>query len=106
MRTLGRFGAIVSFVFAACAIHSAVGATAHEQGTPLAAICAEREVQVITLLEDHGRSQDVSSDALGDAGLARMEAQTACYQGRVAEAVSIYDGIVAKLGPVIVRAAR
>jgi hypothetical protein len=106
MRTLGRLGATMSFVFAACAAYSAPGAMAHEQSTSLAAICAEREVQVITLLEDHGRSQDIASDALGEAGLTRMQAQTACYQGRVAEAVAIYDGIVAKLGPVIVRAAR
>jgi hypothetical protein len=95
----------MSFVFAACAAYS-VCAMAHEQSTPLAAICAEREVQVVTLLEDHGRSQDISSDVLGEAGLTRMQAQMACYQGRVAEAVLIYDGIVAKLGPVIVRAAR
>jgi hypothetical protein len=106
MKTPRRVGATMSFVFAACVAYSAAGATAHEQSTSLASICAEREVQVITLLEDHGRSQDISSDALGEAGLARMQAQTACYQGRVAEAISIYDGIVAKLGPVIVRAAR
>jgi hypothetical protein len=96
----------MSFVFAACAVYSAVGAKAHEQSMSLAPICAEREVQVITLLEDHGRAQDISSDTLGQAGLTRMQAQIACYQGRVAEAVLIYDGIVAELGPVIMRAAR
>jgi hypothetical protein len=89
-------------LFVACS----PGAMAQERSPSFASICAQREVTVLTLLEDHGRVLDVSSDALGEAGLARMQAQTTCYQGRIAEAVSIYDGIVATLGPVLLRATR
>src|SRR5262245_36318718 len=97
-----RFAATMIFVLAA----NVAPAAADEQSMAFAPICAERDVQVITLLEDHGRVQDTAADALGDAGLTRMEAQTTCYAGRVAEAVSLYDGIIAGLGPVLRRATR
>src|SRR5262245_49141550 len=102
MRMPTRLATTMIFMLA---IHAAP-ASANEQSTPFAPICAEREVQVITLLEDHGRVQVTAADALGEAGLARMEAQTTCYAGRVAEAVSLYDGIIAGLGPVLMRATR
>ena len=103
MRMPIRLATTMMFVLAA---HVAHATSAEEQRTSFAPICAERDVQVITLLEDHGRAQDVSVDALGEAGLRRMEAQTTCYGGRIAEAVSLYDGIIAGLGPVLVRATR
>jgi hypothetical protein len=98
-----RFATTMIFVLAT---HAAPAIAADEQSTPFAPICAEREVQVITLLEDHARAQDTAADALGEAGLTRMEAQTTCYAGRVAEAVSLYDGIISGLGPVLMRATR
>ena len=89
-----------------CAGHSIGAGMTGEPGPSFAAICADREVQVITLLEDHARVLDVSSDALSEAAFARMEAQAACYEGRVVDAVAIYDGIVARLGGVLLRAGR
>ena len=56
--------------------------------------CARREVQVITLIEDHGEKQDVSSNKLAEAGLRMLDARTICYEGRVSEAVALYDSIV------------
>jgi hypothetical protein len=56
--------------------------------------CAHREVQVITLIEDHGSKQDVSSDKLAEAGLKMLQARATCYEGRVAEAVALYDSIM------------
>jgi hypothetical protein len=100
---LRRLCATTGIILATC---SAASATGSEQDTTLAPICAEREVQVITLLEDHALAQDVASDKLGEAGLARLEAQMTCYQGRVAEAVSIYDRIIVELGTVIARSVR
>jgi len=96
-------GAATGIIIATCAASNAAG---NDQETTLAPICAEREVQVITLLEDHALAQDVASDKLGEAGLARLEAQMTCYQGRVAEAVSIYDRIIVELGTVIARSVR
>jgi hypothetical protein len=100
---LRRIGAATGIIIATCAASNAAGS---EQETALAPVCAEREVQVITLLEDHALAQDIASDRLGDAGLARLEAQMTCYQGRVAEAVSIYDRIIVELGTVIARSVR
>ena len=101
--TLRRIGAATGIIIATCAASNAAG---NDQETALAPICAEREVQVITLLDDHALAQDVASDKLGEAGLARLEAQMTCYQGRVAEAVSIYDRIIVELGTVIARSVR
>jgi hypothetical protein len=104
--TLRRLCAATGIIAATCAPSSFAGATGSEEDITLAPICAEREVQVITLLEDHALAQDVASDKLGEAGLARLEAQMTCYQGRVAEAVSIYDRIIVELGTVIARSVR
>ena len=78
------------------------GLSARSLGADSAAFsleCAHREVQVITLIEDHGAAGDVASDRLGDAGLEMLRARVACYEGRVAEAVALYDEIL-RLGPV------
>jgi hypothetical protein len=104
--TLRRFGAATGIIITTCAAGSIANSAGSDQDTTLAPICAEREVQVITLLEDHALAQDIASDRLGEAGLTRLEAQMTCYQGRVAEAVSIYDRIIVELGTVIARSER
>jgi|SRR4051812_24617584 hypothetical protein len=69
-----------------------------------AKVCAEREVKVITLIEDHAAAAFieplVDNEALGRAGLMLIEARQECYSGRVAKAVALYDKIVTMLGPV------
>jgi hypothetical protein len=65
-----------------------------------ATVCALKETKVITLIEDHGEAGDLPADRLGDAGLAMLRARLACYEGRVAEALALYDGILS-LGPVV-----
>jgi hypothetical protein len=82
----------------ACAVGS--GAAADEKSGPFATVCALKEVKVITLIEDHGEAQDLPSDSLGDAGLAMLRARSACYEGRVGDALALYDGILS-LGPVV-----
>jgi hypothetical protein len=76
------------------------GAAADEQSGTFATVCALKETKVITLIEDHGEAKDVPSDSLGDAGLAMLRARAACYEGRVSEALALYDGIL-NLGPVV-----
>jgi hypothetical protein len=61
--------------------------------------CARKEIAAITLIEDHGAAGDVSSDRLGQAGLTMQRARMACYEGRVGEALALYDSIL-NLGPV------
>jgi len=76
------------------------GAAADEQSGAFATVCALKETKVITLIEDHGEAKDLPSDSLGDAGLAMLRARAACYEGRVSEALALYDGIL-NLGPVV-----
>ena len=75
-------------------------ATAGERSGSFATACALKETEVITLIEDHGQAQDLPSDSLGDAGLAMLRARAVCYEGRVGEALALYDGVLA-LGPVV-----
>jgi hypothetical protein len=81
---------------------SAVGsdALADPQSTNFALACALKEVKVITLIEEHGEARDIPADSLADAGMAMLRARATCYEGRVTEALALYDGILT-LGPVV-----
>jgi hypothetical protein len=106
MKTLRHLCLITGMALVVFAGRSDAGKMADEAAASFASICADREVQVVTLIEDHARAVDPSSDALSAAGFARLQAQAACYDGRVAEAVAMYDGIITRLGPVLLCAAR
>ena len=87
-----------ALAFVAC-LAMAISATAQGQAGQFARECALKETMVITLIEDHGAAEDLPADRLGDAGLTMMRARSACYEGRVAEALALYDSIL-DLGPV------
>jgi hypothetical protein len=72
---------------------------AQAQAGQFARECALKEVAVITLIEDHGAAEDVPADRLGNAGLTMLRARSTCYEGRVGEALALYDSIL-DLGPV------
>lgn len=91
------YGCIISIVLASVIMGDA---TATEQTTSFAPICAEREVQVITLIDDHGDAQDIAPEKLAVAGQKMYQARAACSARRVSEALALYDGILA-LGPVL-----
>ncbi len=75
------------------------GAMAQGQAGPFALECAEKEIMVITLIEDHGAADDVPSGRLGAAGLTLQRARSSCKEGRVAEALTLYQSVL-DLGPV------
>jgi len=85
------------FAMVAC-LAMTTGAMAQGQ-RPFAKECAVKEVEVITLIEDHGAAEDIPADQLSNAGLTMLRAQTACYEGRVGEALALYQSIL-DLGPV------
>ena len=58
-----------------------------------------KEVAVITLIEDHGAAEDLPGDRLANATLTMLRARSVCYEGRVGEALALYDSIL-DLGPV------
>jgi hypothetical protein len=76
-----------------------MSATAQGQTRPFARECALKETAVITLIEDHGAAEDLPADRLGEAGLTMLRARSTCYEGRVGEALALYDSIL-DLGPV------
>jgi hypothetical protein len=80
-----------------------VSAIAQGQSGLLAKECAVKEVEVMTLIEDHGAADDLPADRLSNAGLTMLRAQSACYEGRVGEALALYQSIL-DLGPVASRA--
>jgi hypothetical protein len=72
---------------------------AHGQAAQFAKECALKEITVITMIEDHGWAEDLPADRLGNAGLTMLRARLACYEGRVGEALALYESIL-DLGPV------
>jgi len=69
-------------------------------------LCAARDIEVITLIEDHGAANDVESARLSNAGLTQMQARSACSAGRVTEAIALYDEIIRSLSPTLSRSTR
>jgi len=76
-----------------------ISAMAQGQAGQFARECALKETTVITLIEDHGAAEDLPADRLGAAGLTMLRARLTCYEGRVAEALALYESIL-DLGPV------
>jgi hypothetical protein len=74
------------------------GASAAEQPT-----CAARDIEIITLIEDHGAADDLAPEKLAKAGLAQVDARLACSADRKAEGLAIYDDIIRSLGPKLSR---
>ena len=66
--------------------------------------CSTRDVQAMTLIEDHGVAADVPAERLFAAALIVFEARKACNERRFSEARALYD-FVLTLGPVLDRAA-
>jgi hypothetical protein len=56
--------------------------------------CALKDLAAVTLIENHGETGDVPSEKLVHATLMMLEARSACYQGRVSEAIALYEGIL------------
>jgi hypothetical protein len=77
----------------------ATAASAGALGEQFARECAEMEVTVMTTIEDHGLVGDLPADRLGEAGLTMLRARAVCYQGRVGEALALYQSVL-DLGPV------
>lgn len=76
-----------------------MSAMAQRQSWVFAYECSVKDVKVLTLIEEHGIAQDLPADRLAKAGLAMLDARTACYDGRVNDALALYDSVLA-LGPV------
>jgi hypothetical protein len=55
--------------------------------------CAQRDVQLVTQIEQIGEAQSVSGEIMFEAFMTVMRARRACAQGRVALGLALYDSI-------------
>lgn len=92
------------FVASTIAFGCVGGLALADQTSSSAAACAARDLQAITTIENHGVAQDVPSRSLYGAALTIERARAACRDGRLDEAVALYD-LILTLGPVVAKAA-
>jgi hypothetical protein len=85
-----------ALVFAMTLAMTAVAAT---EETKFAKECSLRDVKAITVIEAHGEMGSVPAEELADAFLTVLDAREMCSEGRVAEALAMYDSI-GDLGPI------
>ena len=81
---------LTTYDLAAVAIGSAA---ATEPPLPTLGACAARDLKLVSLIEHHGDQQTLAPDRLAHAYFTMMEARNACRDGRIAEALRIYDAI-------------
>ncbi|HEY4403234.1 MAG TPA: hypothetical protein VGN55_01180 [Xanthobacteraceae bacterium] len=55
--------------------------------------CAARDLQILTLIEEGESADVVAAERLSNAMQSMMEARMLCYEGRVADAIALYDSI-------------
>src|SRR5215471_16976363 len=53
--------------------------------------CAARDLQILFLIEEQEAAGSVSADRLSDALIEMMHARIVCHEGRVIDALAIYD---------------
>jgi hypothetical protein len=61
--------------------------------------CAARDLQILMLIEEYENSHTVSAEKLSDAMLSILEARMVCHEGRVVDAMELYDSIVQGITP-------
>ena len=61
--------------------------------------CAARDLQILMLIEDRENTSSVSGDKLDEAMLAMLEARIVCHEGRVRDAMALYDTIAQSITP-------
>jgi hypothetical protein len=61
--------------------------------------CAARDLQILMLIEERETSDTVAADTLNDAMLTMLEARIVCHEGRVVDALALYDSIARNVTP-------
>jgi hypothetical protein len=61
--------------------------------------CAAKDLQALMLIERHESTNMVAREKLSDALFAMMSARLVCHEGRVRDALAMYDEIVQGITP-------
>jgi hypothetical protein len=83
-----------------CAMSNSTRAGAFTRG------CAARDLQILMLIEDRESSGMLSIETSSDALLAMLEARIVCHEGRVVDAMALYDSIARSITPDTILSAR
>ena len=62
--------------------------------------CAARDLQILFLIEEQEAAGSVPSERLSDALIEMMHARIVCHEGRVLDALAIYDAVAENLRPI------
>ena len=63
--------------------------------------CAARDVQVLMLIEERESTNTISAQRSADAIIAMLHARMVCHEGRVLDALALYDSITKGLTPLL-----
>ena len=94
---IASLGAYLALILLGANI-SAWRAEASEGQSSFAKVCLDREVALITLIDDHAMVEDVRPEKLSAAFAGLLDARALCYAGKTDNAVSAYDAILRDLG--------
>jgi hypothetical protein len=97
---INRIEAVLSGKTGALPQNNVVGSIPAESNGVFPVVCAQRDANAVLLIEEHGEVQDIAAEKLANAYLTMLTARTACGEGRVADALAIYDKVIA-FGPVL-----
>lgn len=76
------------------ASREAAGSSEAEAAVSFDPICAAKDLNATTRIEELGINEEVSSDKLATAGLMLMTARATCAHGRIAEALEQYETLL------------
>jgi hypothetical protein len=62
--------------------------------------CAARDLQLLTLIEEQESAGTIAVDKISDALLEMMHARIVCHNGRVLDALAIYDAVAESVRPI------
>jgi hypothetical protein len=62
--------------------------------------CAARDLQILFLVEEQEAAGSVPAERLSDALIEMMHARIVCHEGRVLDALAIYDAVAESLRPI------
>ena len=62
--------------------------------------CAARDLQILFLIEEQEGVGSVPAERLSDALIEMMHARIVCHEGRVLDALAIYDAVAESLRPI------
>src|SRR5262249_55204428 len=62
--------------------------------------CAARDLQILFIIEEGENAGTITADRISDALIEMMHARIVCHEGRVLDALAIYDTVAKSVRPI------